>query len=158
MEKIRARVLGLGARPAGVWLIKHVISPLDRAVVRLSKGRIRQPSALLVSTLLLTVAGRHSGVARTIPLIYVRGGTRLVVANARPASERPNPWVANLRAAGEAEIKLSGRSFEVVAHEMTDAQLATWWPELTSLWPPFEQHYVATGERTGFALEPRTSG
>jgi deazaflavin-dependent oxidoreductase (nitroreductase family) len=147
----------VGSRPAVVWIIKHLISPLDRLTIRLSKGRLPPPSSIAVPSLLLTTTGRRTGRDRTIPLVYVRDGARFMVANARPAGERRNPWVANLRAAGEARITLRRRTLQVQARELEGAEVERWWPQLVAVWPAFAEHYAATGERTVFALEPADS-
>lgn len=144
----------LGSHPAVVWGIKHIVSPLDSLVVRASRGRVRPPSSLAVPSLLLTVAGRRSGQPRTVPLVFVRDGVRFVVANARPVGERRNPWVANLRAAGSARVKLGRRSLDVAARELDGSDTERWWPRLVEVWPAFADHYAATGERTVFMLEP----
>jgi deazaflavin-dependent oxidoreductase (nitroreductase family) len=147
----------LGSRPFVVWLIKHLVSPLDRFVVRVSGGRWRPPSRFFVPTLLLTTVGRRSGVERTVPLVYVRDGERFVVANARPAGERRNPWVLNLRAAGAGRIRVGRLEMPVVARELGGDALERWWPDLVAAWPAFGDHYAATGERAVFVLEPVVS-
>ena len=49
-------VLGkLGSHPVGLWVIKHLVSPLDRLVVAVSGGKLRPPSTMVVPSLLLTV-------------------------------------------------------------------------------------------------------
>jgi deazaflavin-dependent oxidoreductase (nitroreductase family) len=146
----------LGSRPAVVWLVKNVVSPLDRLVVRISRGRLRPPSSFAVPTLLLTTTGRRSGEPRTVPLVYVRDGERFVVANARPEGERRNPWVLNLRAKARAAVKLGRHEAEVVARELDDAEAEMWWPQLVEEWPAFAEHFAATGERAVFVLEPVT--
>ena len=137
-----------------VWLIKHVISPIDRFVVRIGRGRIPPPTRLVVPSLLLTTVGRRSGAERTVPLIYLEDGGRFLVANARPAGERRNPWVLNLRDARRGRVRHSGRCFEVAARELDQCEIEEWWPEMVDVWPAFADHYASTGERTMFALEP----
>lgn len=144
----------LGAHPVSVWTIKHVINPLDRLAVRLSGGRLAQPSSLVLPTVLLTVVGRRSGTERTLPLVFVPDGESFVVANARPAGERRNPWVANMRAAGAGLVRVQGRTHEVCARELHGEELDRWWPELVDVWPAFSDHYAATGERAVFRLTP----
>lgn len=144
----------LGAHPVGLWVIKHVVSPLDRILVRASRGRLRPLSSIAVPTLLLTVVGRQSGRARTVPLVFVRDGGSYVVGNARPAGERRNPWIANLRAAGRGRIQLGRQVIPVNAREIGGAEAAGWWSALIELWPAFADEYAATGERTLFVLEP----
>ncbi|MDH3293810.1 MAG: nitroreductase family deazaflavin-dependent oxidoreductase, partial [Acidimicrobiia bacterium] len=121
---------------------------------RLFRGRVPQPSSIVLPTLLLTTRGRISGQERTVPLIYLRAGDAFVVANARPEGERRNPWVANLRSAGAGRVKLGGLTVEVTARELHDAELERWWPRLCEVWPAFAEHHAATGERAVFALQP----
>jgi deazaflavin-dependent oxidoreductase (nitroreductase family) len=148
------RLAGLGSHPVSVWVIKHVVSPLDRLVVRVSRGRLPQPSGLVLPTVLMTTVGRRSGIERTVPLVFVRDGDSYVVANARPAGERRNPWVANLRDAGRARIRHRGSTIEVTARELDGDELERWWPELVGVWPAFAEHFAATGERSVFVLTP----
>lgn len=148
----------MGSHPIFVWAVKHLVSPLDRLVVRISGGRIRPPSSLAVPTLLLTTVGRRSGEERTTPLVYVRDDDRFVVANARPAGERRNPWVLNLRASGQGRIRLRKETHRVTARELDDSEVERWWPLLVKVWPAFGEHYASTGERTVFALEPLREG
>ncbi|MCP3975820.1 MAG: nitroreductase family deazaflavin-dependent oxidoreductase [bacterium] len=119
-------------------------------------GRVHPLSSFVVPSLLLTTAGRRSGRERTVPQVYLRDGDRFVVANARPAGERRNPWILNLRAAGEAQVRLGGRKLQVTAEELAGAAVDRWWPLLVDVWPAFDEHYTATGERTVFLLAPTT--
>lgn len=144
----------IGSHPAAVWTIKHLLSPLDRLVVKLSRGRLAPPSSIAVPTLLLTTRGRRTGEDRTIPLVHITDGDRFVVANARPAGERRNPWVSNLRAATQGRIRYKGRVIPVTARELDDNEADRYWPALVDVWPAFAEHYAATGERTVFVLEP----
>lgn len=141
-----------GSRHFMVWIIKHLISPMDRCVVRPSRGRLPPLSSMAVPTLLLTTLGRRSRRERMVPLVYVEGDDGYVVANARPAGEGANPWVSNLRAAGRGHIRVTGEVRPVLADELDDAE--RWWPQLVQVWPAFAEHYAATGERAVFALKP----
>jgi len=144
----------VGSNPASVWAIRHLVSPLDRLVVRFSRGRLPPPSSLAVPTLLLTTVGRRSEQDRTVPLIYLRNDDNYLVANARPAGERTNPWVLNLRAAGGGRIRTGRTAARVTARELDLAEIERWWPAFVAVWPAFGEHFVATGERSVFSLEP----
>ena len=154
----RLAVGRLGSHPAVVWVVKHVVSPLDRIVVKISAGHLQPPSSLFVPTLLLTTKGRRSGQDRTTPLVYVDDGGRYVVANARPAGEGRNPWVLNLSAAGRGLVRVRGKTLAVAAGECDSAEAEEWWPRLVEVWPAFAEHYAATGDRTVFVLEPIAEG
>lgn len=147
----------LGSNPIIVWAIKHIASPIDRFVVKVGQGRIPPPTSWFVPTLLMTTTGRKSGLERTTPLVFVRDGDDYLVCNARPAGERRNPWVSNLRAAGTARVQQRGRTTEMTAHELDAAELEQWWPKIIDVWPAFADHYANTGERTMFRLHPTTT-
>jgi deazaflavin-dependent oxidoreductase (nitroreductase family) len=106
----------------------------------------------------MTTIGRRSGRERTIPLVYIRDGENYLVANARPAGERKNPWVLNLRTAGSGRIRVGGRTIEVTAEELDDAATERWWPAFVDTWPAFGQHFAATGDRSVFVLRPLKPG
>ena len=62
------------------WLYTRILSPIDRAVSRISGRRmtfVRLISGLPV--LLLTTTGARTGAKRTQPLLYLREGDDLVV-------------------------------------------------------------------------------
>lgn len=150
----RSLLARLGSHPVGLWITKHVISSADRFLVRFSRGRVRPLSSFFLPTLMLTVVGRRSGSEHTIPLVYVSDGERYIVGNARPAGERRNPWVLNLRAAGEARVLVHKSEFDVMARELEGDELDRCFDALTRVWPAMSDHYAATGERSVFVLEP----
>jgi aldehyde dehydrogenase len=76
------------------WLVKHVVSPMDRLSFRLTGGRLRLTIGRPV--LLLSTVGHRTGQVRQTPVFYLRDGEELVVCNVRPPGERTNPWPQNL--------------------------------------------------------------
>ncbi len=69
----------LGGTSLGVWVIKHIVSPLDRRLYRWTGGRRVALGRPLAPRLLLTTTGRHTGLERTVPVFYLRDGDRLVL-------------------------------------------------------------------------------
>lgn len=104
--------------------------------------------------LLLTVTGSRTGIPRTTPFFYLRDGERIVICDARPRGERANPWVANLRRAGRARLRIGGTILERRAQVATEEEVARYWPRFVRMWPPYERHFAASGERTLFVLDP----
>src|SRR4030095_9183489 len=88
----------LGAARAGVGVIKHIVSPLDRRLYRWTNGRFLSFGRPLAPTLLLTTSGRKSGRPHTTPVFYLRDGDSVILCNVNPGFERPNPWTLNMRA------------------------------------------------------------
>ena len=142
----------IGATPAGVWTIGHLVSPLQRRLLLATGGRVSLTGKLPV--LLLTATGRRSGQPRTIPLIYLRDGDDLVVCNVRPPSERPNPWPLNVRAHPNVSVCIRGVSEERVAREAREEEVERYWPRLVETWPAYERFFADTHERAIFVLEP----
>ena len=144
----------LGGAPLGVWAIKHLMSPLDRRLYALTGGRLLSTGRPLGPVLLLSTIGRRTGRVRTTPVFYLRDGERLVLCNVTPAAERPNPWPLNLRAHPVARVQIGRRVATYRAREADAAEVARYWPRLVALWPAYELHFVRTGHRVLFVLEP----
>ncbi|MGY1615822.1 nitroreductase/quinone reductase family protein [Geodermatophilus sp. SYSU D00691] len=145
----------LGATRTGVWVVGHVVSPVQRELYRRTGGRVSVTGSAPV--LLLTTTGRRTGRGRTVPLLYLRDGDRLVVCNVNPGFERTNPWVLNLRADPHARVLVGRHSSPVTARPATTAEADRYWPRLLSLWPAYRTFADRGGERSIFVLEPSPS-
>lgn len=147
-----------GGASLGVWVIKHILSPLDRLLYRWTGGRgsgiISRLGRPLAPRLLLTTTCRHSGLQRTVPVFYLREGDRLIICNVNPGFERPNPWPLNLRAHPVAHVRIGATSGTYRAREATDEEVARIWPQLVHIWPAYQTHYDRSGQRSIFLLEP----
>jgi deazaflavin-dependent oxidoreductase (nitroreductase family) len=149
---------GFGVSPAGVWLVKHVISPLDRALYPWTGGRGLPLGRPLGPRLLLTTTGRRTGRPRTTPVFYLRDGERLVICNVNPGFERPNPWTVNLRARPLARVQVGHQIGMYRARPATGDEVARYWPRLVAIWPAYQAHFDRSGRRTLFILERAPEG
>ncbi len=147
----------LGASRIGVWVIKHLVSPLDRWLYRRTGGRRVSTGKPLGPLLLLTTKGRRSGTDRTTPVFYLRDGDRLVLCNVNPGFERPNPWTLNLRANPIARVQMGSESGIYEAREAREAEVDFYWPQLVQMWPAYQTLYDRSRQRLVFLLEPRAS-
>jgi deazaflavin-dependent oxidoreductase (nitroreductase family) len=92
-------------------------NPLTRGLLRL--GVPMGPN------LLLTVRGRTTGLPRTAPVAVVEtDGRRLIIAAYGEVH-----WVRNLRAAGEADTEVRGRTEHVAAVELSRADAVRFYGE-----------------------------
>jgi F420H(2)-dependent quinone reductase len=153
---IRARcsavIRRVGSTRFGVLLIGRVVSPLQRSLYRVTKGRVSLTGR--APALLLTTTGRRSGRSRTVPLFYVRDGADFVVCNVNPGFERPNPWTLNLSANERATVELHGKTFAVDARLAAVEEVDRYWPQFVALWPAYERFYEQGGKRAVFVLTP----
>ncbi|HSG16170.1 MAG TPA: nitroreductase/quinone reductase family protein [Anaerolineae bacterium] len=143
----------IGATRPGVWAIKHVVSPLDRWLYRLTGGRFSTSGRPTAPILLLTTTGRKSGKERTIPVFYLADGERVILCNVNPGFERPNPWTLNLRANPIAKLQIGSERRAYRAREASAEEIERYWPLLTQMWPAYEQHFARSGQRSIFVLE-----
>ena len=149
---LRGLAQRLGGTRLGVLAIGRIISPLQRQLYRRTGGRLSLTGRAPV--LLLTTTGRRTGKARTVPLLYLRDGDRLVICNVNPGFERPNPWVLNLRAQPHAQVQIGRRTASMTARPASDDELGRYWPQLTKVWPAYQAFYHHGGKRSVFVLEP----
>jgi F420H(2)-dependent quinone reductase len=156
VDVVRAAVRGfaqrLGGTRVGVVAIGWVVSPLQRRLYRRTGGRLSLTGRAPV--LLLTTTGRRTGKARTVPLLYLRDGDRVVICNVNPGFERPNPWVLNLRAQPRAQVQIGRHTIPVRARPASGTELDRYWPRLARLWPAYQAFYDRGGTRSVFVLEP----
>ena len=156
LDVIRGAVRGfaqrLGGTRVGVVVIGRVVSPLQRQLYRSTGGRLSLTGRAPV--LLLTTTGRRTGKARTVPLLYLRDGDRVVICNVNPGFERPNPWVLNLRAQPRAQVQIGRDAITVRARPASGSELDRYWPRLAKLWPAYQAFYDRGGKRSVFVLEP----
>ena len=143
----------LGVSPLGVRAIKHLVSPLQRWLYRISAGRIFASVGPGRNVLLLTTQGRRTGIARTIPVFYIRAGESIIICNVNPKFERINPWVLNLRDNPVAQLQIGSESGLYRARQATDSEVDLYWPRLVALWSPYQHHYDNGGRRSIFILE-----
>ena len=144
----------VGATRLGVWIIKHLVSPIQRTVYRTSDGRFMSRVGKERELLLLTTKGRRTSKDRTVPVFYLRDGERIVICNVRPETERINPWVINLRSYPIVQLQIGSEVAHYRARAANDDELAHFWPRLVALWPAFKSHYERGGRRSVFILEP----
>ncbi|MDX3801321.1 nitroreductase/quinone reductase family protein [Streptomyces sp. AK04-3B] len=137
----------------------HVIPALDRAVHRLTRGKVLL-SAQLLPGVILTATGARSGLPRRTPLACMPeegGGSWILVGSNFGRTGHP-AWTANLLARPDAEISWKGTDIPVTAVLLVGEERAAVWKTLLTFWPP----YAAYQERVEreirlFRITPRPS-
>ncbi|MEV5902912.1 nitroreductase/quinone reductase family protein [Streptomyces sp. NPDC052127] len=125
----------------------HVIPALDRAVHRLTRGKVLL-SAQMLPGVILTSTGARSGLPRRAPLACMPeegGGSWILVGSNFGRTGHP-AWTGNLLAHPDAEISWNGRDIPVTAVPLTGEERAAVWKTLLAFWPPYAT-YQARVER-----------
>ncbi len=150
----RRMIHKLGGTRLGVWLIKHLIAPLDRSLYRITRGRLVSTGRQVAPTLLLTTTGRKTGLDRTHPVFYLEDENRSVICNVNPGFERPNPWTLNIRAHPRVAIQINQRVIQCTSREAEPWEAENYWLELVQIWPAYQTHFDRSGDRSIFVLSP----
>lgn len=136
----------------GRWL-----SPIDRLLYRLTRGKLTTTGPRIQPTLLLTTIGRKTGRERTTPVMYLRDATRFVVSCENFGQKRQAAWPLNLEANSQAKLQIGRRTTSCLARPATQIEVDRYWPEFLALWPAHGSYLVRSGVRRMFILEPIVS-
>lgn len=128
------------------WMPKLLpqIVAVDKALQRVSRGRVSVLDVAGLPNLSLTVPGRKSGTPRTTPLLAVPHEGAWLVAGSYFGGPRTPVWVLNLRETERAEITVRGRTTPVTWRELTGAERDRMWQVMLQTWP----NYAKYEERT----------
>ncbi|GAA2292317.1 nitroreductase family deazaflavin-dependent oxidoreductase [Streptomyces kunmingensis] len=125
----------------------HVVPALDRAVHRLTRGKVLL-SARMLPGVILSARGARSGIVRRTPLACMpeegKDSWLLIGSNfGRPGHPA---WTANLLAHPDAEINWRGENIAVTARLLDSAEREEAWAAALKFWPPYAA-YQARVER-----------
>lgn len=123
----------------------HVVPVLDKAVHRMTRGKVLL-SAQMLPGVILTSTGARSGLPRRTPLACMpeEGGWLLIGSNFG-RTDHP-AWTHNLLAHPDAEISWKGQDIPVTARLLEGEERAAAWKALLAFWPPYAT-YQARVER-----------
>ncbi|MFD8304380.1 nitroreductase/quinone reductase family protein [Streptomyces sp. NPDC059690] len=125
----------------------HVVPALDRAVHRLTRGKVLL-SAQMLPGVILTSTGARSGLTRRTPLACMPqedGRSWLLVGSNFGRTDHP-AWTHNLLAHPDAEVSWRGADIPVRARLLQGEERTAAWKELLAFWPPYAT-YQARVER-----------
>ncbi|MFI6639431.1 nitroreductase family deazaflavin-dependent oxidoreductase [Streptomyces sp. NPDC050504] len=120
----------------------HFVPALDRAVHRLTRGRVL-PSARMLPGVVLTARGARSGLPRATPLACMpqegpdgTAGTWILIGSNFGRPGHP-AWTGNLLKHPDAEISWRGRDVPVRARLLAGEERAAAWRAVLAFWPPY---------------------
>ncbi len=144
----------IGAIPWMPKLLPQIVA-VDKALQRVSRGRVSILDVAGLPNLALTVPGRKSGIPRTTPLLCVPHDGGWLIAGSYFGGPKMPLWVNNLRATDTAEIAWKGRPVPVTRREIDGDERARMWQVMLRTWPNFAKYEERTDRRIPvFYLEP----
>ncbi|WP_419667091.1 nitroreductase family deazaflavin-dependent oxidoreductase [Streptomyces sp. 2-1] len=141
----------VSSTPAFAKVAPHLIPAMDRAVHRLTRGKVLL-SAQMLPGVILTARGAKSGLPRRTPLACMpeggkgREGTSWILIGSNFGRTDHPAWTANLLAHPDAEVNWKGRDIPVTAQLLRGEERDTVWKALLEFWPPYAT-YQARVER-----------
>ena len=102
------------------------LSAFHTLLYRATRGRLGRRLARH-DILLLTTTGRASGRPHTVPLLYLREESGLVVIASFAGHDRHPAWYLNLQAHPRAEVQIEGERFAVAARQATPEERPRLW-------------------------------
>jgi deazaflavin-dependent oxidoreductase (nitroreductase family) len=139
-----------------------IMPPLERAMVRLTGGRV-QLSGLLLPSLVLHSLGAKSGLERDVTLMYcpepTAHGEQLLITGSNFARDTHPAWTANLMAHPDAAVSVHGVRIPVHAEQIADDEREAVWRTLEDNWPGYRGYERTSGRILRiFRLVPTVTG
>jgi deazaflavin-dependent oxidoreductase (nitroreductase family) len=153
MSKLMQR---LGATRPVAAVAAAILMPIDLKLAQWSGGRWTLGSRLSgLPVVLLTTRGARTGQPRTVPLIGVSDGERVVVFGSSFGRQHHPGWYYNLRAMPRATVAVRGRERAYKAREATEDERQVYWKRAVELYPGYAAYQRRAGRRIPImVLEP----
>jgi deazaflavin-dependent oxidoreductase (nitroreductase family) len=141
--------LALACSRLGAWLYLHVLTHVDRLLLRVSAGRLSSAlgTRLRQHVVLLTTTGARSGRPRTVPLLALFDGDDVVLVASRGGHPRHPGWYLNLRANPRVSVTFRGRRRARLAREAEGAAREALWRKVVALYPGYADYQARTARR-----------
>lgn len=136
----------LASTRAGAWLFARTAHRLDLPLIHLSKGRYSLTGILAgLPVVTLTAVGARSGRPRTLPLVAIQDGEKVVLIASNFGRPHHPAWYHNLRANPEARLTSHGRAGTYIAREATGAERERYWGQAVDLYPGYTVYQARAG-------------
>jgi deazaflavin-dependent oxidoreductase (nitroreductase family) len=107
-------------------------------------------------SLLLTTTGRTSGQPRTVALLYLADGDRIVLVASYGGDDKHPQWYRNLVANPRVTVQMGAEVRTMTAHEADDRERAGLWSRLNRGWPSFSSYQASTTRRIPIVILEET--
>ena len=130
------------------WIRPGVLLRIDREVFRLS-GRRTTLSAWIsgLPIVMLTTTGARTGQPRTVPVLVLPDGDRLVVIATNFGRPNHPSWYYNLLAHPQAVVTWKGVGLEMRASELKGEERQLWVDRGVEAYPWWEQYHQHAAPR-----------
>ena len=124
-----------GTRPMA-WFFARVLHRIDRPLIRMFGGLTSLTTLLTGLPIVeLTTTGARSGLPRTMPIVGVPDGERLVLVASNYGNPHHPAWYHNLRAHPECTVRFRGEQRAMRAYEAEGEERERLWALDLTVYP-----------------------
>jgi deazaflavin-dependent oxidoreductase (nitroreductase family) len=143
----------LGRTRGFSWVAALVLPPIDGLFAR--RRRSLTSFATDFPLCYLTTTGRRTGEPRTVPLLHVSDGDRIVLIASNWGRRKHPAWALNLDAKPEARVAVDGVERTYRSRRATPDERRRYWQHAVEFWPGYDGYRARAGrEIRVFVLEP----
>ena len=133
--------------PVGNWYVRRIAPRIDPPLLRLTGGRVS--SVYPTPVMLLTTKGAKSGLPRSLPLLYLTDGERLILMASNYGRTSHPAWYRNLVANPTVEVLAGRHSGTYTATEITEpAERERAWALALDQYAGYADYEDRSGDRT----------
>lgn len=147
IQRFHTLIKRIAATPAMIRISQRILAPVDRMVLRWTRNRHSLSSLLTGATIItLTTTGAKSGQPRTVPLMALEDGERIILIASNFGQARHPAWYYNLRAHPEATVTLRGQTQLYTAREASTDERDRYWAQAISVYAGYAVYRERAGE------------
>jgi deazaflavin-dependent oxidoreductase (nitroreductase family) len=135
----------LASSRQGAWLYVNVMPHVDRALLRLTGGRLTTAGRGRIG--FLKVRGARTGVERTTPLLWTRDGDRIVLVASRGGDPKHPAWYRNVVANPDVAFSIDGVERPYRARMPSADDRPRLWELVNRRYPGYEIYQRRAGAR-----------
>ena len=142
----------------GAWVFSRVLHYFDNVILKLTNNQKSLTSILSgVPVVVLTTIGAKSGKPRSVPLLALIKGERVVLIASNWGQAHHPGWYYNLKANPEVELSLDGQTGIYIAQDATDVERQEYWEEAVYMYAGYAEYKkrAVTRKIPMFILSPK---
>lgn len=116
------------------------IHNVDKAVLKLTKGKYTVSEILGWNIILLTTIGAKTNQPRSMPLVGLFDGDKIALIASSLGREHNPGWYYNLKKNPECDVQWNGHSSKYIAHEAKGDEREKYWQLALSYYAGYEKY------------------
>lgn len=145
---VQKTIRRIASSALGAKLLVPTLHRLDRLVLRVSGGRTTATGLMAgLPMLMLTTIGAKSGQLRSVPLVGIPDGERLVLIASNYGQTHHPAWYHNLKKHPQVTVTMGDHTGDYVASEAKGEEYERCWQKAVSRYEGYAAYKTRTGGR-----------